>query len=1100
MILGLLVGMLVGVPRNGFSQAIQPDIQAWEDSLALDLGPELTFDLLLRLNDAYAGDHAKAGAYAERTKALALAEEDDFYLATAHFMLAYNDFLHHYLARSVPNFKTSADIYDRIGDRRRAAFSLYYMGIALQDQGYLEEGLNHFEQALVRATEAQDLQAESVMLNALGPAYCQMHRYQEGQDAMHRALALTAEHGLNPSLTYNQMAVVQESLGCFDVQLEYLQKSRKTQPPGDHIRNRLGLIYNMARAFLNTGLYDSSLALSYDYLQALEDIDQPPLLLSGYGQLAELNLELNEANEALDYVKQAMEYANSPYDYLLLFPVLAEAQFEVGRDSVALETLVTGMDLAEQFGLLQIRAHCLQLKGRIAFRSGRLPEAFAAHQQVFEWVENMSNGELLPDAHYYLAEVCLALGNPLEARRHAAKSLELSLAGNRVKRQTDIYRVLAEANAAVGEFDQAYRFHVQSAALSDSLLNRETRLHLVKLKNTHQMQQQIQANQALLDAQQVKDAQLRQRTMLVVSLGVVVVLLVLVAVAFRTNARLKEQRNAFLEHEIEQRTAEYLDQREALIAMQQSAQLEEAKSHFFANVSHEFRTPLTLIMGTLDGLLNQTDVPQEVRNRLMRAQRNGHELLDLVGEVLDISKLDNAALALHLEPVWIRSHVLKSMEKFSSAVRQRNLSLHLEYDAHDRLCLQLDATKFARILNNLIANAVKFTPNGGEIRIAVDYRQRHLHVAVHDTGIGIPKDQLEAVFERFHQVPQPNTPVTLSNGTGIGLALCKEYLDLFGGDIWVESPGALHTGSSFFFHLPATSCDQYPNDEGEAISLVLPNVPRINTGGGSLLVVEDNEDLQAFLQEVLAPEHTVHCVSNGEQALAWLADPQHAHPALIISDIAMPVMDGFALLEALKSDDAYRHIPVVMLTARAEEKDRLKALRIGVDDYILKPFAAGDLRMRIGQLLHHRAQRMEDAAFESSAVPLEGPAHAPLLSEEDQRWLHTLEQEALQLIANFEYTAEDLARAMNMSRANFFRKVKRLTGLTVNQYIKEFRLQTARRMLEAGEVHSVKEASYTVGFKHINYFSKAYADRFGRRPSSYLGSEAADDMGAHSAS
>lgn len=563
----------------------------------------------------------------------------------------------------------------------------------------------------------------------------------------------------------------------------------------------------------------------------------------------------------------------------------------------------------------------------------------------------------------------------------------------------------------------------------------------------------------------------------------------------RFRVRFLQQRNRELEQAVQRATGQIRDQNRQLALQAESLRaLDEVKSRFFANVSHELRTPLTLILGPLSAVLNRRNLPPDDAQLLQIAQKSGQGLVELVGEILDLGKLEAGRLTLHEAPVKLQTTFLRLVGNFDSYAQRLGVRYEGHCDILADVAALLDRKKFETILNNLLSNAFKFTPAGGSIEAKLSQTaEGRLLLSVRDTGRGIHPDDLPHVFERYFQSKQHNAPT--EGGTGIGLALCSEYARLFEGRIWAESDWG--KGSVFFFEIPYKPAAEVEQTESAPRTEAAPTQPlsapplaktSVPTANPSLLMVEDNEHLQAFLINILSPHYAVTTANNGAEALAHLGNlSAQKLPDLILTDIMMPVMDGFQLLEALKGDARYRHLPVVVLTALADTQDRLRALRIGVDDYLLKPFEEEPLLARLEGLLRNARNRFGTEPEEEA--PEQTPEATPPVrqfSADDLAWLEGLETLVLRELPNFNLSADMLADKLNISRPTFFRKVKHLTGLTVQQYIAEARYRTARAGLEHGRYTSVKSASLSVGLRDVEHFAAQFKERFGNPPSNYI--------------
>lgn len=575
--------------------------------------------------------------------------------------------------------------------------------------------------------------------------------------------------------------------------------------------------------------------------------------------------------------------------------------------------------------------------------------------------------------------------------------------------------------------------------------------------------------------------------------------IVFMRTALKFNARRLEQKNIRLEGIVKERTSEILEQKEQAerdaetISGQHDKllQMAELKSRFFLNISHELRTPLTLAMGTVDqairgkfGALND-----EQYANLKVSYRNSERLLKMVNNILDVSKLEGGKMQLYAALVNTSEILNKVVGFFASKFHDKGIELKQNYDSSIELFVDRD--KFETVFINLIANAFKFTPEGGQIELNAIKEQTQVIFTVRDTGVGIPVEDLPFVFDRFYQSRYTKS----GEGTGVGLALSKELVELHGAYITANSDG--HSGTEFRLAFPTgkahlasdqllpndaegaqkTMDDKYPlTDQFSEDIEVSQNKGVHPTEQQHILLVEDNYEMRKFLNQMLRDDFQVSMVQNGKEAIEFL---ESGKVDLILTDYLMPVMDGFEMATEIKKNDDLSLIPMIFLTARAQEQDKIDVLNLGVDDYLFKPFSADELKARISNLLRAKKQRAE-YWIEKSIDPrdIEWKEFPSKLKLDIDQYLE-------QHIKD-EITGEDLAQYTQQSERSLYRKVKANTGYSLMQYIKEYRLRKARALLENRELKSVSEVAYAVGFNYLSHFTKAFKERFGKSPSEYL--------------
>lgn len=568
-------------------------------------------------------------------------------------------------------------------------------------------------------------------------------------------------------------------------------------------------------------------------------------------------------------------------------------------------------------------------------------------------------------------------------------------------------------------------------------------------------------------------------------MGLLIVLIAVLFTVWRERRARTIQR--LLEEKVRKRTQTIREQADAL------KKTDELKSRFFANISHELRTPLTLILGPVEGALNTTKAfhPNQTTQLLRLIQRNGLRLKNLIEQILQLSKLESSQVSLEEAPQSMAELIQSLWSNFEWQAKDKEIYWVLEQQVPAGLQGWMDADKVEKIVNNLLSNALKHTPKGGTIALSSEWNSTLSvwQVAVKDTGRGIPEHELERVFDRFYQAQNGQ----VMGGTGIGLALCQELTKLMDGAITVES--TLGKGSTFTVQLPLKLIkrDDLVSTQKLPEALVLPDKA---THQATILIVEDHTDLRLYLSDLIGNYYKVCTAADGQEALELL-NSEEWKVDLVVSDVMMPRMDGFELLTRLRALLPEQQIPVILLTARTAQRDRLQALRIGVDDYLTKPFSHQELFARIHNLLTSHFQRLawqqEWKAQPTDSTVDEQPTETTPLVEEVQlpqhttdAWLENLEAIVTREVGNAQFNVSQLAYDLHLSERQLRRKIKTKTGLTPNQYFRRVKLEIARQYLEDRAYRTVAEVAYEVGFSSAHYFSKIYLAQYGKKPIEYL--------------
>jgi signal transduction histidine kinase/ligand-binding sensor domain-containing protein/DNA-binding response OmpR family regulator len=504
-------------------------------------------------------------------------------------------------------------------------------------------------------------------------------------------------------------------------------------------------------------------------------------------------------------------------------------------------------------------------------------------------------------------------------------------------------------------------------------------------------------------------------------------------------------------------------------------ELDMMKIKFFTNVSHEFRTPLTLILTPLEKILRQTKEAEQLQ-QFQLIQRNAKRLLNLVNQLLDFRKLEVQELRLSLSEGDIVKFVKETVFSFSDLSEKKDIKLQFASSV-EALETLFDQDKIEKILFNLLSNAFKFTPEHGHVDVDValndENETKFITINISDSGIGIPEDKLDKIFDRFFQNELPKS--IMNQGSGIGLSITKEFVKVHGGTISVNS--TLGKGSCFTVTIPLTEVLAHHETLNElAIANGLPDESELPEHKPVLLLVEDNEDFRFYLKDNLKLDYKVLEARNGLEGLKVTLEHM---PDLIVSDIMMPEMNGIDLCRKIKADPRISHTPVILLTARSTEEQKLEGFETGADDYLTKPFNFEILVSRIRNLIAQREKFHK--AFPSQ---LKVKASELKITSLDEQFIEKAIKCVEEHIAEPEFSVENLSHELGISRAHFYKKIMSLTGKSPLEFIRIIRLQQAAQLLEKSQL-TVAEIAYRVGFNNPKYFARYFKDEYKVLPSAF---------------
>ncbi len=893
---------------------------------------------------------------------------------------------------------------------------------------FLEEGEDSFQfissnlkKALEYAKECEDSKILANGYSRLSQEYFRYGKNEEALDYSKKGIAYANERGLWLEVAYGYGTMGEiylEGYKMTETSLQYLLKSDSIYKQHQYQGDKSGFIMSTIGDIYKE-LDDIAEAESYQTkaLALFKANDNEYQQKYIIGKLASIEQKKKNYPQAIAYLEDCIRYYRDNKYHV------KEAMFHIGLSDVY-------------------------------FENNQIEKAIETAQTAITLSSNLNNdfGVLL--GLIYKSRFLLADNNYQESYKLAKEAKEIADAMDSYIDKKDALDLLSKTAEKLGRFEEAYNFSKEHKSVSDTLVKRQNLQQTKTLEAQYKNAQQEQEIQVLQSQNELVEEQKRnQRNLLFSIIGFVFLAGLVLFFLFRnrqkTNQKLKE--------------------------------LDTIKSNFFANISHEFRTPLTLISGPIEKQLENTKLDNSDRKDLEMVQRNSQRLLDLVDQLLDLSKLESGNLKLQVKEGNV-SLLLKSLTAAFQYKAEKG-KLNYVVDIQETESSWFDADAIEKIVVNLLSNAFKYVPKQGMIRFSSAVRNGSLEMQIENDGaIGGAKN-MDTVFNRFYQEDDH------ADGVGIGLALVKELVALYRGTVTVANTA--NKTVLFTIKVPVVE-SEFSKDEKtysaveissikdsqtvEKIQLEEERISEINEDTPILLVVEDNEDIRTFVKTAFESEYHVLEAENGaegiELAIAMIPD-------IIISDIMMPNVDGMELCQTLKTDERTSHIPIILLTAKIEEQAQHEGLELGADDYVLKPFKTKFLESRVKNLVLTRKQLRTRYSKEVVLKPKD-----IAISRIDEKFIGKVQAILDEHLTDPGFNTQDFSKLLVMNRMQLHRKLKALTGLTASEFVRSQRLHLAASLLKKSDVN-VSEVCYQVGFNNHSYFTKCFKDAFGCLPSDY---------------
>jgi len=871
---------------------------------------------------------------------------------------------------------------------------------------------------------------------------------------LHNTLHQTHSSKLSPLKIYSWLGKNHLQSQKYDSALYWTGKTIQEAKKVQQIQDLVYAYSDYANTYYKK--YDFDKAVEY-YSKADSVCEQHNLnsvsYLSALGRLGKMKFNSDLYQSAHDYLKAVREkfiVQKNPAGVTEITLSLGMLEYNCDNLDQSLPYLTYCLEYYSKLGMIPKQLLVYKTLGEVYLKQGKTGLAkqhFMEHfrlSSLLNQKDEMTQAQiLLGSAYYQEKEYDEAIIHYQRAKNFSLESNDLLLIYSATQGLGNSYIKSSLAEKAAIEFSQIINF--QDTVIS--LKKNEKALALFAEIQAKQKEKKI----SLLESQNqlALEQKKNQRNVLLGGIGLTSAMGILLFILYRnrqkTNKKLRD--------------------------------IDKMKSDFFANISHEFRTPLTLISAPLEQQLSRNDLKDNDRDDLKMIARSSKRLLSLVDQLLDLSKIEVGAIKLRLEKGNALSFIRAIADSFTYAAKDKNIGYLLDLGTTDEL-VWFDKDALEKIVVNLLSNAIKYTPESGTVSCSAVLDDHKLKIAVQNTGAGISKVQLKKIFERFYQADE------YGEGAGIGLALVNELVALHKGTISAESKSNVYT--TFHIVLPVDKKSFQENDilasanENDLHNLLTPDIQEEHEEAEIaedhrpiLLLIDDNRDLRNLLKKTFRKDYTILTAINGEEGHRIALEQV---PDLVVSDVMMPKKNGIELANALKQDERTSHIPIILLTAKAGEENELTGINTGADDYITKPFSTRILKSKVAKLIALRKQLQLRYSQEIILKPKD-----IAITNLDEQFLSKIQTVLDDKLTESNFSTQEFSKNLGMSRMQLHRKLKALTGLTTSEFIRSQRLKLATLLLQNSEAN-ISEIGYQVGFNDPSYFTKCFKEAYGCSP------------------
>ncbi len=963
---------------------------------------------------------------------------------------------------------------EQLGQEKQHALAHYYVAFGYDYSAEYQLALNHYQKASPLLKELQMNEELAYCYSNISRLYRNRGEYDEAMAHIQKAREINeATNNLaNLSDNLDKLGTLASELGQMNSAMDYYEQALELR---EQLKDSLAIaktMLNIAAVFQGEGRDDDALDYAYKALSIFESARDTLYMAGALTFVGYIRMQYDDIDLAREHLNRALLMFKAIDNKVMVTKSLSTLAYTFFIEDDYEQALVyykEALQTAEAFNFEADMAVILQYISSCYDQLEQYELALNYARRALEVHETLDNRSEVVGALIRVADVLVLMKTYDQAILYVNKAFSLLASDSRLHSKLSLNETAFMVHEGLGNYKEAYKYLSDYMVLNDSLNNVETSTEIANLTSVHDLKEQESENEVLRLNQELDEATIKRQNNLI--LGTVLVILFLTIFIFVVYRGLVQRRRM---------SAHLSELNDQLNESNEKLQtLNDYRTRLFANINHDFRTPLTLIKGYTDQIVKNEDnyLTQVSEGDLKKLQKNASLLTQMTGEIQNMLLLEEGKLEL----AWSEIHLLPMLRlivnMFDSKMVQQDKELQLDYQINDDLVFHADKLYFKKIMFNLISNAIKHTGKGDTITVSCSVQEDQVFLQVSDTGEGIDATHLPHIFDRFYQAP--GQPYTNQEGFGIGLSLVKELVTLHGGQITVESKKG--EGTTFELSLPYNK-DKVITDEAdnaeeeqflaeltgsteESLSAYLPGQKE-----KTVLIVDDHEEIRSYIGSILNEDYNLAFASHGKQALEVLS----MHKVdLIITDLMMPWLDGFELIEQLTKNEQFQNIPVVVVSARTTEIDKQKVLKAGVNDFITKPFEADDLRKRVSNRIND-TESIRSNAWQIIANDKD------LTSNVEQSILKKINQLVIDRIDDPNLTVEDIANEISASRRKTQNLVKKITQQTPKAYIKDIRLNYIHELIKKGRVKNATEGARSIGMLNGTEFKNQYQAKFGQ--------------------